>query len=98
VFVICRNAYQIVGSQNFRGKLKQLFKVLSDDAVANAVVDVPDVEQEANMEVELVASAFVEAQQNAPQTPSRAPPGTPGTKRKSAEGSGNSTSRARLHL
>ncbi len=100
-----RNAYQIIGSQNFRGRLRQLFHVLSDDAVnITPVVNVVEDDTEDNaMQVELVASAYADAQaqaQNMPSTPSgsRGPPGTPGTKRKAAEGVGNSSTRTRLQF
>ncbi len=102
-----RNAYQIIGAQNFRGRLKQLFHVLSDDAMNNTpVVNIAEDDAEGSaMQVELVASAYADAQaqaqvQDVPKTPagSRVPPGTPGTKRKAAEGGGNSSSRTRLQF
>jgi hypothetical protein len=53
-----------VGTQNFRGKLRRLFHVLSDDAVASTVTINDNGDQDDAMDVELVASAFVESQQS----------------------------------
>ncbi len=51
-----------MGTQNFRGKLRRLFHVLSDDAIASMVT--VNVEQDDAMDAEIVASAFVESQQS----------------------------------
>jgi hypothetical protein len=85
---------------------------MPDDAVASTVTVNDNVDQDDAMDVEIVASTFVESQQsgsgpsqptgpqNIPSTPANncAPPGTPGTKRKATDGGGNSSSRTRLQF
>jgi hypothetical protein len=108
-----RNAYQIAGVNSFKGRLSELFHVLSDD-IAAGMREATDSDQEPDvvMEAEIEASNYLEQSQSQPtsqsqsqphpMTPSaaaRAPnPGTPGTKRKAAERVGNSATRTRLQF
>jgi hypothetical protein len=109
-----RNAYQIAGVTSFKGRLSELFHILSDDVAAGLREANPH-EADEVMEAEAVASNYLEQSQSTqalpsvssapaqPMTPSAATraaanPDTPGTKRKASDRVGNSATRTRLQF